>query len=67
MWGEGYRDWELALNPEKSLNAGLEPRSVGESARDTLAWLRGGGQLVPGTGLETEREAALLRALQGDR
>jgi 2'-hydroxyisoflavone reductase len=64
MWEEGARDWELALDPGKALNAGLQPRSVGDSARDTLAWLDGGGQHMPGTGLEMEREAALLKTLR---
>jgi hypothetical protein len=49
-----------------ALAAGLGTRDVAETARDTLAWLRGGGldELVsdPPAGLSPEREAAVLSA-----
>jgi 2'-hydroxyisoflavone reductase len=48
--------------------AGLRTRSIGESARDTLAWLRAGGSdnaANPRTGkagLDPDREKQLLEA-----
>jgi 2'-hydroxyisoflavone reductase len=65
MWDEGHRDWDLAVDPGKALDAGLEPRTIRESARDTLSWLRGGGSLRDGIGLDAAREAALLDAWRG--
>jgi nucleoside-diphosphate-sugar epimerase len=49
-----------------SLAAGLRPRPVAETARDTLAWLRA----TPGaavTGLTAAQEAEVLRTLDGVR
>lgn len=65
LWDEGAREWDLAVDPGKALSEGLEPRSLGESARDTLAWLQGGGPPRKGSGLDAEREAALLAEWSG--
>lgn len=54
-------DGMLAHDVSPSLAAGLRPRSVADTARDTLAWLRA----EPGaavSGITREREAELLAA-----
>jgi len=60
LWDEGAYAWDLAVDPGKALGAGLEPRSLRETARDTLVWLQAGGSSRAGTGLDAEREASLL-------
>lgn len=47
-----------------SLAAGLRPRPVAETARDTLAWLRATPRATV-TGLTAAQEAEVLRALDG--
>ncbi len=66
MWDEGSYEWDLALDPGRAVGEGLEPRSIRESARDTLAWLRADGS-ADGTGLDAEREASLLARWPGTR
>lgn len=54
-------DGMLTHDAGPSLDAGLEPRAVEETARDTLAWLRA----TPGakvTGLTADEEAEILAA-----
>jgi len=60
----------LAVDGSKALAAGLEPRPVEDTARDTLAWARSGeeaapkdiGVSMPPAGLAPERERELLDA-----
>jgi 2'-hydroxyisoflavone reductase len=60
----------LAVDGSKALAAGLEPRPVEDTARDTLAWARSGeeaapkdiGVSMPPAGLGAERERELLNA-----
>lgn len=54
-------DGMLAHAVAPSLAAGLRPRPVGETARDTLAWLRETPDAVV-SGMDREREAELLAA-----
>ncbi len=51
----------LAHDPTPSLDAGLRPRPVADTARDTLAWLRDTPD-APVTGLTLAEEAAVLAA-----
>jgi 2'-hydroxyisoflavone reductase len=60
MWDEGAYDWGIAVDPDKAMSNGLEPRSIRESARETLSWLQEGGSLTEGIGLDAGREVALL-------
>jgi 2'-hydroxyisoflavone reductase len=60
MWDEGAYEWDLAVDPGRAMGRGLEPRSIRESARDTLAWLQADGSSGTGTGLDPGREASLL-------
>lgn len=60
LWEEGRLDQELALDPGKALGAGLAPRSLADTARDTLAWLQDGGSSGSDRALGAEQEAALL-------
>ena len=55
----------MAHDPAPPLRAGLRPRPVSETARDTLAWLRSGHG--PATGLSRTAEAAVLRAWHAAR
>ena len=54
-------DGMLAHDPTPSLAAGLRPRPVAETARDTLAWVRAHPDAAVG-GITREREAELLAA-----
>ncbi|MDP2772421.1 MAG: epimerase [Nocardioides sp.] len=54
-------DGMLAHDPTPSLAAGLRVRPVGETARDTLAWVRAEPDAAVG-GITREREAELLAA-----
>jgi len=65
LWDEGGREWDLAVDPGKALATGLQPRGLRESALDTLTWLRGGGSLRDGLGLDAGRESALLAEWTG--
>ncbi|CUR54840.1 NAD-dependent epimerase/dehydratase [metagenome] len=58
-------DGLLSHDPTPSLQAGLRPRPVAETARDTLAWLR--SDAGPATGLSRDAEAAVLRAWHASR
>jgi hypothetical protein len=51
-----------AVDPSAALARGLTLRPVGESARDALS-ASDVTPLVPGVGLDREREAQLLREL----
>jgi 2'-hydroxyisoflavone reductase len=52
----------LALDPDRALSAGLLPRPLAETTRDTLEWLRDPGTAdgLHGSGLDPVREAELL-------
>lgn len=53
----------LSVDPTRALAAGLRPRPVAESARDTLAWVRSGeAPIEPPAGLDREKEQAVLDA-----
>jgi 2'-hydroxyisoflavone reductase len=68
LWtGSDTHEFALAMDPAAAMAAGLRPRPLAETARDTLAWLaspeaRG---LHRGAWLAAEREGALLSAWQG--
>lgn len=57
-------DGMLAHDVAPSLEAGLALRSVAETSRDTLAWLRATPDASV-TGISREREAELLAAVRG--
>jgi 2'-hydroxyisoflavone reductase len=51
----------LSVDPARAFAAGLMTRPVAESARDTLAWVRGGeAPIEPPAGLDREKEQAVL-------
>ena len=53
----------LGVDPAPALAAGLRPRPVGETARDTLAWLeRGEGPTDVTAGLARDKEQRILDA-----
>jgi 2'-hydroxyisoflavone reductase len=53
----------LAVDPAPALAAGLQPRPIGETARDTLAWLESGqGPADVEAGLGRDREQRILDA-----
>ena len=53
----------LALDPSAALAAGLEPRPLEETVRDTLAWVqRGEAPAEPPAGLDREKERQVLDA-----
>ena len=54
-------DGMLAHDPTQSLAAGLHPRPVAETARDTLAWVRTQPDAAV-SGISLDREAELLAA-----
>jgi 2'-hydroxyisoflavone reductase len=62
LWAaEDPEVWGLAVDPSAAFAAGLAPRPLEETVRDTLAWTREVG--VPdGAGLSREQERALLDA-----
>jgi 2'-hydroxyisoflavone reductase len=69
LWHGGEREGTAAADPSAALAHGLRMRPVADSARDTLA-AQDVTPLVPGVGLDREREAQLLRTLgegDGDR
>lgn len=55
----------LTRDAEPAREAGLTPRSIEETARDTLAWHSGAD--VPLTGLTADEEAAVLKAWHARR
>jgi 2'-hydroxyisoflavone reductase len=55
--------WGLAVDPSAAFGAGLSPRSLEETARDTLTWTREVGP-PEGTGLSAEQEKLLLDAVR---
>lgn len=61
LWGAGDpQRFVLAADASRALAAGLSPRPLAESIRDTLEWAR--TSPPDGTGLSPEREAELLAA-----
>ena len=53
----------LSVDPARALAAGLAPRPVADSARDTLEWVRSGeAPMEPPAGLAGEKEQAVLDA-----
>ena len=67
MWsGPAPDGYALAADPAKAYNAGLAPRPLADTVRDTLAWTQ--EQPMPaGTGLDPSREQDLLRRWRGHR
>lgn len=62
MWGGPHPEgFALAADPAKADNAGLSPRPLAETIRDTLTWSRVTG-MPAGTGLPAARERELLSA-----
>jgi len=59
-------DGLIAHDAEPPLDAGLQPRPVAETARDTLAWLRAEPDASV-TGIDRGREAALLAGWRASR
>jgi 2'-hydroxyisoflavone reductase len=61
MWSGPEPDgYALAADPAKAYTAGLSPRPLADTVRDTLAWTRA-EPMPAGTGLEPAREQDLLR------
>jgi 2'-hydroxyisoflavone reductase len=53
----------LAVDPARAFAAGLDPRPLAETVRDTLAWIRSGeAPVVAEAGLEREKERRVLAA-----
>jgi 2'-hydroxyisoflavone reductase len=65
LWHGGERSNTAAADPSAALARGLRMRPVAESARDTLK-AQDVTPLVPGVGLDRQREEELLRSV-GDR
>ena len=64
LWSEGADEGVLAMDPSKALAAGLTPRPLVDTVRDTWEWMRSGGSWRrDGTGLAWPREQELLREL----
>lgn len=65
LWSGGDPDrWRLAADPSKAYGAGLAPRPLADTVRDTLAWTR---TVRPpdGAGLAPDREREHLAAWRG--
>jgi 2'-hydroxyisoflavone reductase len=62
LWSEGQDEWTLAASNQRALDAGLRPRPLTETARDTLAWLQVSGAAGGSVGLDGRRERELLAA-----
>jgi len=61
LWTEGTPEWSMALDPAAAYGTGLRPRPIGDTVRDTLAWLTDHGDaLREEWGIAPEREAELL-------
>ena len=60
LWGAGERLFVLAADASRALAAGLAPRPLAESIRDTLAWAR--TSPPDEAGLAPAQEAELLAA-----
>ena len=54
-----------AIDVTPSYDAGLTTRAIADTARDTLAWLRATPD-APVTGIDRDREAAVLAAWHGN-
>lgn len=70
LWsGSDDPSWVLALDPALATDDGLRARPVGESARDTLAWLREPGHSADPSSarLSRQQEAELLTEWAADR
>lgn len=61
LWSGGEVDWQMAADPSKAYAAGLSPRPLGNTVRDTLAWIQAAEQPAD-AGLAPERERELLAA-----
>jgi 2'-hydroxyisoflavone reductase len=60
LWsGDDPDDWLMAADPAKAYGAGLAPRPLADTVRDTLAWTRSVEQPAD-AGLSVEAERALL-------
>lgn len=62
LWSAGDPDvLMMTADPARATSAGLTPRSLAETVRDTWAWTQG-QEMPPGTGLDPDRERELLGA-----
>jgi 2'-hydroxyisoflavone reductase len=62
LWSGNDPDvWSMAADPTKAYEAGLSPRPLADTARDTLAWIRTVEQPAD-AGLPPDREKELLAA-----
>jgi 2'-hydroxyisoflavone reductase len=63
FWAPGEPDeYALAADPSAAYAAGLTPRPLAETIRDTAAWVRTAADTAPpGRGLDPDREADLIR------
>lgn len=63
LWTEGGYEWLMASDPSAAFATGLRPRSLVETAADTLTWIQSEQPPeVAGWGISAEREAELLSA-----
>lgn len=61
LWSEGVPEWSMAADPSHSMAAGLTPRPIMETVRDTWEWIRSEQPpLVEGWGTTSVRERQLL-------
>jgi 2'-hydroxyisoflavone reductase len=63
FWAPGEDDLDvLAADPSAAYAAGLTPRPLADTIKDTAAWVRdAAGQEPPGRGLAPDREADLIK------
>jgi 2'-hydroxyisoflavone reductase len=62
LWsGDDPEVWSMAADPTKAYDAGLAPRPLADTVRDTLAWI-GTVEQPPDAGLAPAREQELLAA-----
>lgn len=67
LWSGGEPDVTImAADPAKAFAAGLTPRPLAETVRDTLAWTATSAPPA-GTGLEADRERELLTRWRGEQ
>lgn len=59
LWSEGTGENALALDPSAAQATGLTARPLGDTARDTLAWMQQADWRRDGVGLDPSTEAVL--------
>jgi 2'-hydroxyisoflavone reductase len=66
LWSEGGDEGVMAMDPSRALAAGLSPRPLVDTVRESWAWMQAGGSWRrAGNGIAPEREEQLLAELAG--